>query len=273
MIVDWDGSTKPIVHYRRKSSEEILTPSSSSALPLPLAVRRGVVPTDPMLHEQKPLLLLPTYKQTRLHSHIRAAEKSNRTSSESVSSHNSSRHDSVISDDQTPPRRRRHTLHIQTSRTSPTSPAPSTSKTPIYAQHACIRTVNGIPTYHPSRFSQSIGAFRPGYVKGYDKDTGIGYDYTGQVFHAHRDADTCLSPISDYFDVDVDEYSPEAELHVEDQGITALPAQEAKRRGSVVKFVEKVLFKLDGLGLMKKLRDERKSNKKKQSWREHGYHD
>ncbi|KAI4666438.1 uncharacterized protein J4E79_002476 [Alternaria viburni] len=276
MIVDWDGNMKPIVHYRRKSQEEqdLAALNRSSAQPLPLSIRRGVQNMDPimMAHEQKPLPSLPTDRQTPVRSHIRSAEHSPRTSSESVSSHNSSRHDSVISDDQPSPRRRLD-LHVRTSKKVPTTPAPSSSKTPIYEQHKCINMVNGVATYFPSRVSQISGASRPGYVKGYDNDTKIRYETDGQSFYAHRSAEQLFSPISDHFDVDEDEYSQEGEPHVEDQGITALPAKQVKRRSSVTKLVEKVLSKLDGLGLTKKLKEERRSNKKKQSWREHGYHD
>ena len=276
MIVDWDGNMKPIVHYRRKSQEEqaLAALNRSSALPLPLSFQRGVPNMDPIMttHEQKPLPSLPINGQTPVRSHTRSAEQSLRTSSESGSSHNSSRHDSVISDDQPSPRRRLD-LHVRTSRNVPTTPAPSSSKTPIYDQHTNIRMVNGIATYYPSRVSQISGASRPGYVKGYDNDTKIRYETDGQSFYAHRSAEQLFSPISDHFDVDEDEYSQKGEPHVEDQGITALPAKQVKRRSSVTKLVEKVISKLDGLGLTKKLKDERKSNKKKQSWREHGYHD
>ncbi|KAI4639262.1 hypothetical protein J4E93_009441 [Alternaria ventricosa] len=276
MIVDWDGNMKPIVHYRRKSQEEqaLAALDRSSALPLPLSFRRGVPNMDPIMttHEQKPLPSLPIDRQTPVRSHIRSAEQSPRTSSASVSSHNSSRHDSVISDDQPSPRRRLD-LHVRTSNELPTAQAPLSSKTPIYEQQTCIRMINGIATYYPPRISQSTGASRPGYVEGYDEDIMAKWNFDGQQFNVHRSADQLFSPISDHFDIDEDEYSQEGEPHVEEQGITALPVKQVKRRSSVTKLVEKVIFKLEGLGLTKKLKKERKSDKKKQSWRKHGYHD
>jgi len=61
-------------------------------------------------------------------------------------------------------------------------------------------------------------------------------------------------------------------LRVEDKELLSLPAKEGRKRNSVARFVEKVLFKLDGLGLMKKLSCEKKAARKGGTWQEAGYH-
>jgi hypothetical protein len=283
MIVDWDGSMNPKVHYRRKSQEEIAMLNLPPLRPLPLAIRRGVVAgntdnekqshTASVASKQKPLPLLPTNRHTP--AHVQIPEQSNYTPSNPASPPHSPWHDSVISEAQS--LRRRHALHIQTSTKAPPGLLSSFTQTPIYDQHRLYTRPNGSTVaYHSPRISPTTGVIRPGYVKGYDATERLEYDYDGRLVHIHRGADQCLSPRSirsDYYAVDVDKYSADAQPSVKDKAAGSSPAGQGGKRNSVIRFVDKVLFKLDGMGLMKKLREERKSDKKKQSWREAGYYD
>lgn len=71
----------------------------------------------------------------------------------------------------------------------------------------------------------------------------------------------------------MDEYDPQAELRVEDKDLLSLSAGEGRKRHSVGRFVEKVLFKLSGLGLTEKLSCDRKTAREGgTSWQEAGYH-
>jgi hypothetical protein len=70
----------------------------------------------------------------------------------------------------------------------------------------------------------------------------------------------------------VDKYDAQLELRVEDKELLSLPAEQGRKRNNVFRFVEKCLFKLDGLGLMRRLSCDRKAARKGGTWEDVGYH-
>lgn len=267
VIVDWDGSGDPMISYRKKATvvEEILVP-----LMAPAPLTRGASSLgkadsvrldrrNAATYTQKPLPFLLTDE--------RASKQTKRKPLVVGSSYHLTRHDSIVSEASNPSGRL--TQHF---------PAPPSIQSPIDPQHAHYTTGDRFTAdYHPSRYSQTLDSHRRPYIKGYDESTRFKYDYDGHIFHAHRSASASLSSPrrsthSDYYDIDVDKYDAEAELHVEDKEVMSLHTEQGRKRDSVFRFVEKVLYKLDGLGLMKKLSCERKATRKGEgTWQEAGY--
>jgi hypothetical protein len=93
-------------------------------------------------------------------------------------------------------------------------------------------------------------------VEGFDEDTGFAYDYDGNCFHVHRSRPSSVeSQYSEYYQLDATAYSPTTALLVVEKDLPALPS-ERRRRDKVVGFIDRVLKKLNDLGLMKKLKDD-----------------
>jgi hypothetical protein len=280
MIVDWDGIMEPVVTYRRKSQEDVLGPLIPPAPPPPLnrgggfgrrvdGARQGRM--DPTAYKRKALPLLPTDQRA--------------PSVTAASSHNDTRHYSAISDS-TRTASPRHALHGQTSTQTPAATNASSQSSVGYPQpmHSHYKTADGFTaSYLPPH---AIGADRPAYIKGYDASTRCEYDYNGRILHVHRSpsshpsyslSDTNAhtsqpSIISEYYAVDVEKYNAHADVRVQDKEVVptpvATPVERGRKRRSVVRFVEKVLWRLAGFGLMGMLRRDRKEEVK---WRDEGY--
>lgn len=120
--------------------------------------------------------------------------------------------------------------------------------------------------YHPPRYSPTTQTHHLPYIAGYDASTHFSYDYDGRIVHVHRrggqqqqgqhdEANARLSTHSDYYAMDLDKYSRGVEVRVaESEGA----ASKGKKQGSVAKFVEKILVRLEGMGVLGRLREDRK---------------
>lgn len=91
------------------------------------------------------------------------------------------------------------------------------------------------------------------FVEGFDAETGFEYDYDGRVMHIHRDALPPSPTYSDYYAIDARSYESDRQLLVVDKELPPQPHKERRKRGRVVTFIQKLLKKLDGMGLMKRL--------------------
>jgi hypothetical protein len=276
MIVDWDGSGEPVISYRKKEAAEPLVPAPGPA-PRPLAPSRepsqarastsSRVPAkgrqDPSVYKRKPLPAVPSVQDSMRELHQGPQRKP------STSHQHPERYDSVLSQARTP-----LSLPPQQRTQAPPAPRPTVpSLLPPAAPQNPNKyvTADGFSaTYRLPRFSTSLNAQRPAYVRGRDASTEYEYDYDGYIVHVHRSSPSKRSDHSDYYAVDVESYHPQATLDVSDE--RKKDEQVARKHGSVLRFVEKVLCKLDGLGLMGKLREERRKNSKAESWRGAGYY-
>ena len=267
VIVDWDGSGHPAISYRRRATvvEEVLVPQLA---PAPLNHKASSLGKayakqgrrSAAACTQKPLPSLPTDE--------RVSKQTKRKPLPVGTSGPFVRHDSVVSEASNPSRRQAQYFA-----------APPSIQSPVDPQHAQYATGDGFTAdYHPPRYSKTLDSLRRPYITGYDQMTRFRYDYDGHIFHAHRSPSNSISSPrwsahSDYFGGDVDEYDPQAELRVEDKDLLSLSAGEGRKRHSVGRFVEKVLFKLSGLGLTEKLSCDRKTAREGgTSWQEAGYH-
>ncbi|KAA8623440.1 hypothetical protein A1F94_003534 [Pyrenophora tritici-repentis] len=114
--------------------------------------------------------------------------------------------------------------------------------------------------YHSPRFSPTTQTHHAPYVAGYDAQTHLSYDYDGRIVHVHRSSGhehdksaARLSAHSDYYAMDLDRYTRGIEVRVKE-------GDAKKKNGSGVgRFVEKVLDKLEGMGLLDRLRRDRKT--------------
>ena len=113
--------------------------------------------------------------------------------------------------------------------------------------------------YHPPRYSPTTQTHHPPYIAGYDAASKFSYDYDGRVVHVHRHRDmssTRLSAHSDYYAMDLEKYGRGVEVRLaEDEVMTT----RSKKTSSVGKFVKKVLYKLEGMGVLGRLREDRKA--------------
>ena len=267
VIVDWDGSGHPAISYRRRATvvEEVLVPQLA---PAPLNRKASSLGKayakqghrSAVVCTQKPLPSLPTDE--------RVSKQTKRKPLPVGTSGPFVRHDSVVSEASNPSRRQAQYFAALPSIQSPIDP-----------QHAQYATGDGFTAdYHPPRYSKTLDSLRRPYITGYDQMTSFRYDYDGHIFHAHRSPSNSISSVrwskhSDYFGGDVDEYDPQAELRIEDKELLSLSAGEGRKRYSLGRFVEKVLFKLNGLGLMEKLSCDRKAAREGgASWQDAGYH-
>jgi hypothetical protein len=67
---------------------------------------------------------------------------------------------------------------------------------------------------------------------------------------------------------EVEKYNAHADVRVQDKEAVPTPVERGRKRRSVVRFVEKVLWRLEAFGLMGRLRRDRKEEVK---WRDEGY--
>jgi hypothetical protein len=107
-------------------------------------------------------------------------------------------------------------------------------------------------------------------VRGYDPDTEYDYDYNGQVVHVHRSpTQSSASRYSEYYKVDADTYTSTSPIKVVDKELPDLPraslTHEAKKRDKVVAFVKGLLRKLDGMGVLGRMRMEKECRRIKGS--------
>jgi hypothetical protein len=280
MIVDWDGTGQPIVSYRKTEPEEVpaavqtrapapLRTASQTRVPsrVPSRPASSRIPVqgrqDPSAYKRKPLPAVPSVSDSM-------RELRQPSSIPSQAKH--SRYDSVVSQARgqstskpLPPQPQAYTQPPRQPQ-PPTQPAPP----PQPPNPNKYTTADGFTaTYRPPRFSASLNAQKPGYVRGYDAPTEFEYGYDGNVLHVHRSSLSKRSDHSDYYAVDVEAYAPNAKLDV------AVPEKmgekEKGKHGSVVRFLERVLGKLEALGLMGKLRAERRASRKAESWKAQGY--
>jgi hypothetical protein len=95
-------------------------------------------------------------------------------------------------------------------------------------------------------------------VTGFDPASKFEYDYNGRVVHVHRDQGSQESGVSEYFNVPAESYAPNVPVVVVDQPLrgSGVRRDEVKVH-MVVKFVQKVLRKLEEAGVMGKFRQQR----------------
>jgi hypothetical protein len=106
------------------------------------------------------------------------------------------------------------------------------------------------------------------YVSGYDPSTQFQYDYDGTVMHIHRDSSRPSSAYSDYYSLDAERYSPFRLLVSQDDGnIPSLHSKERRKLRRAMEFIQTVLRKIEGLGLMRRFREDRVKAKQMASQR------
>ncbi|KAF2832368.1 hypothetical protein CC86DRAFT_451905 [Ophiobolus disseminans] len=95
-------------------------------------------------------------------------------------------------------------------------------------------------------------------VKGYDPPTAFAYDYNGQIVHVHRDTDELrqLSGHSDYIEVPAETWVPDVPVKLvgSEKALPDVPEKQGKAVDKVFEFVQKVLRKLDKMGIMGKFK-------------------
>ncbi|KAH3976725.1 hypothetical protein HBI26_079130 [Parastagonospora nodorum] len=119
------------------------------------------------------------------------------------------------------------------------------------------------------------------HVQGHDRDTRYAYDYNGDMMHVtcrpslssytdsnshtHTHTSPSQSAVLEYFALPVESYTTGVPFCVSqnagsgrDKDLPALPV-----KGKVVGFVEKVMRKLDGLGVLGKMRRKREKKRKR----------
>jgi len=124
--------------------------------------------------------------------------------------------------------------------------------------------------YHPPHYSPTTQTHHAAYVAGYDASASLSYDYDGRVVHVHRrgqgqqtqhdKSSARLSAHSDYFSMDVEKYGRGVEVRMagdEEEGDDEVGSRKKPRR-SMGRFVGKVLYKLEGMGILGRLREDRK---------------
>ncbi|KAF2871518.1 hypothetical protein BDV95DRAFT_606955 [Massariosphaeria phaeospora] len=117
-----------------------------------------------------------------------------------------------------------------------------------------------------ARAASSTGPAAPGgvYVEGYDPETAFTYDYDGRIMHIHRDprpssdSSTASSAYSDYYALDAQAYQgAHMRMRIVDKELPPTP-RERRKRVKVVRFIHRVVGKLEALGLMGRLKEERR---------------
>lgn len=164
---------------------------------------------------------------------------------------------------------------------SPTTIYPATTRCTKATQHTETKGLSRKPhhmsytkglqaTYHQPRSQCETPTAHGAYIAGYDPRTGFEYDYNGRIVHVHREATRRESRYSEYYAVDAAEYTPSAPIQVLDKDVWGDKAEE-KKRERVVRFVHKLLGKLDKVGVMAKFKAERRQQGEERSWVQRGY--
>lgn len=96
------------------------------------------------------------------------------------------------------------------------------------------------------------------YVEGYDAATRFAYDYDGSIMHLHREGSRASECHSDYWAVDAEQYNPRVPLVIKDDEEQYMLARERRKRGRAVGFIQGVLSRVEGLGMMKRFREEKR---------------
>lgn len=231
MFVDWDGTGEPKITYRNREDSAQCSSDTDPA-------RHDSVPFNTAL-ALKPLPPLPS-----------------RTNKKKTSTSNQKNFPVTANSERTTPVARlssranpHHHKHLSSSRNlTPSNTSQLTSSDGLQI------------TYRQPRPSKSSSILRPAFVAGYDPSTHYTYDYNGRIMHIHRDelhreGEERLSICSEYYAVDAEEYNPNVPLLVEPPAQTPM---EQKKRDRVVGFVQRLLRGLEGLGIMRRLREERR---------------
>ena len=96
------------------------------------------------------------------------------------------------------------------------------------------------------------------YVEGYDHESRFRYDYNGDILHLHRDSSRASSAHSDYYRLDAEQYSPLRPFSLQGHRSTpSLHSKEKRKRHRAVDFIQAVLRKIEGMGLMRRFREDR----------------
>jgi len=239
MIVDWDGTGAPVVSWRER--EVAFSPSSTSFSSSDNREKKGS--RDLSAYQSKPLPPLPT---TTISS-----------STPTIASSPSHYNDAFISKARNP------VAYYQPQRPcSPLIPQPQQQQQP----HPLFTA-----SYYPPRYSPTTKTHHAAYVAGYDASAYLSYDYDGRVVHVHRrgqqqqhgKSSARLSAHSDYFSMDLEKYSRGVEVQMaggeeDEDGDNDEVGSRKKSRRSVGKFVEKVLYKLEEMGILWRLKEDRK---------------
>ncbi|RAR13910.1 hypothetical protein DDE83_002640 [Stemphylium lycopersici] len=138
----------------------------------------------------------------------------------------------------------------------PNTSLPPSPRTPT----TTTTTSNITATYHPTTFSHTLNTHIPSYIAGHDADAHLTYDYDGRIMHVHGLASqSSESPVSAYYGVDVEKYRPGRGMEVKEvrmRDVGVVGSGVGKKKG-VGRWVEKVLGRLEGMGLLGRLREDR----------------
>jgi hypothetical protein len=168
-----------------------------------------------------------------------------------------SRHDSVLNSGPSP-----------SSRSSARHRTRAPSKVPERVLSTTTYHLKPKPKYTPAPTKNTISAHysrRSNTIHGCDPETRYQYDFNGRIVHVHG---SIISPVSEYFEIPIEDYSIKKALHITgDKALPALPSQ-----GKVVGIIKKVLSKLDSSGVLGKMRKERETRRKRETWIGKGYY-
>ncbi|KAH7093739.1 hypothetical protein FB567DRAFT_515957 [Paraphoma chrysanthemicola] len=100
-------------------------------------------------------------------------------------------------------------------------------------------------------------------VHGHHPNTGYAYDYNGRIIHIHQSPTASIaSRTSEYYIADAREYKPNAPMKVLDKPLPPTPPLQGQKRDKVERFVEKVFRKLDGMGILGRMRRQREERRR-----------
>lgn len=108
-------------------------------------------------------------------------------------------------------------------------------------------------------------------VYGHDPKTGFAYDYNSRVVHIHKSPTTSVaSATSEYYEADAMQYNPNVPLKLVDKPLPLAPGESNKRK-TVAGFVKHLLHKLDAMGILGHMRQQRERQRRSREWVGAGY--
>jgi hypothetical protein len=93
------------------------------------------------------------------------------------------------------------------------------------------------------------------HIEGYDFATHYQYDYDGSIMHLHRESSRPSSCCSEYYTLDAERYSPLRPFVSLGDGDVLSGVGRKRRRAR--EFIQGLLRRIEGSGLMRKFREER----------------
>ncbi|KAH7082570.1 hypothetical protein BKA63DRAFT_134298 [Paraphoma chrysanthemicola] len=145
----------------------------------------------------------------------------------------------------------------------------------INKKHSRPRSDSTIAQYHRDHEADHLYVhYNPSTnrVHGHDPNTGYAYDYNGRIVHIHHSPTSSVaSRTSEYYIADVRAYKPKAPMKVLDKPLPPAPSLQVQKSDKIERFVEKVLRKLDGMGILGRMRQQREERRRSRESVGRGY--